>query len=250
VSATAPVRTVEIDRFVRRAELLLDIPTTPFTAHERFQALLRRALDALQDGSYGIAACYVIRGHGQEITVYGANRVAQGDPHGHAEMMAVRRARELLDRDDPDTRRERLEAMIDAGEAFTRSCAATEPATELFSTLEPCPMCTINIVNAHVDAVTYAAEDEKAGALASTRLGRLAELWPQTADRQGLEVRRAQSARPDLVATYIPEDLLAALLETFEMSRAALDRTLAADGFFRPHELLPIARDVMNRSVR
>jgi len=165
-------------------------------------------------------------------------------------MMAVRRARELLDCDDPDTRRERLETMIDAGEAFTRSCAATEPATELFSTLEPCPMCTTSIINAHVDAVTYAAEDEKAEALAPTRLGRLAELWPQTADRQGLEVRRAQSARPDLVATYIPEDLLGALLETFEMSRAALDRTLAADGFFRPHELLPIARDVMNRSVR
>ena len=36
---------------------------------------------------------------------------------------------------------------------------------ELYVTLEPCPMCTGAIINAHIDRVVYGADDERAGLL-------------------------------------------------------------------------------------
>ena len=34
---------------------------------------------------------------------------------------------------------------------------------QLYVTLEPCPMCTGAIINAHIDTVVYGADDERAG---------------------------------------------------------------------------------------
>ena len=34
---------------------------------------------------------------------------------------------------------------------------------QLYVTLEPCPMCTGAIINAHVDCVVYGADDDRAG---------------------------------------------------------------------------------------
>lgn len=52
-------------------------------------------------------------------------------------------------------------------EAINMACAAVGSwrltGCTLYVTLEPCPMCTGAIINAHVDRVVYGADDERAG---------------------------------------------------------------------------------------
>lgn len=52
-------------------------------------------------------------------------------------------------------------------EAIHQACQALGTwrltGCDLYVTLEPCPMCTGAIINAHVDRVVYGADDERAG---------------------------------------------------------------------------------------
>ncbi len=52
-------------------------------------------------------------------------------------------------------------------EAIAAACRTLNskrlPGSELYVTLEPCPMCTGAVINAHIDTVVYAADDERAG---------------------------------------------------------------------------------------
>ena len=82
------------------------------------------------------------------IVAVANNREASFDPTGHAEVLALRRAGQLLGR--------------------WRLTGCT-----LYVTLEPCPMCAGAIVNARVDRLVYGADDPKAGAVRS--LYRLAD---------------------------------------------------------------------------
>jgi tRNA(Arg) A34 adenosine deaminase TadA len=232
----------QVDTFLRGARDLVAEPAEPLSAHERFQQLLDHGMRALSAGSYGIAACYVIRGNGTELSLFGHNTLAEEDPHGHAEMNAVRLASKVLRMPDEE-RSQALRGLVHSGRALIRPVEVAEPTTELFSTLEPCPMCTVNIVNARIGTVTYAADDPLAGALASERLSALAPLWPRTAQEQGLRVHRCQAERPDESGTYVPGSLLEVLVDLFEISRNALDKQLSDHGFFHPYDLLtPAAR--------
>lgn len=52
-------------------------------------------------------------------------------------------------------------------EAISQACKALGTwrltGCELYVTLEPCPMCTGAVINAHIDRVVYGADDERAG---------------------------------------------------------------------------------------
>ncbi len=52
-------------------------------------------------------------------------------------------------------------------EAIQQACQALGTwrltGCELYVTLEPCPMCTGAVINAHIDRVIYGADDERAG---------------------------------------------------------------------------------------
>mgnify|MGYP002539620103 CR=1 FL=1 len=52
-------------------------------------------------------------------------------------------------------------------EAIHQACQALGTwrltGCDLYVTLEPCPMCTGAIINAHVDRVVYGADDDRAG---------------------------------------------------------------------------------------
>ena len=82
------------------------------------------------------------------IVAVGNDREAAHDPTGHAEIIALRRAGELLGR--------------------WRLWGCT-----LYVTLEPCPMCAGALVNARIDRLVYGTDDPKAGAIDS--LYRLAD---------------------------------------------------------------------------
>ncbi|MCA9689393.1 MAG: tRNA adenosine(34) deaminase TadA [Myxococcales bacterium] len=99
---------------------------------------LRLADSAAARGDVPVGALVVEDGR---ITGVGFNtREAQGDPSGHAEVVALREACRAR-------RRWRVDGAT------------------LYVTLEPCPMCAGALVNARVARLVYGASDPKAGAV-------------------------------------------------------------------------------------
>ncbi len=132
---------------------------------------MRRALElareAAAEDDVPVGAVVV---HDGQIVGEGRNtRERDGDPTGHAEVVALRAAAERLGR-------WRLDGCT------------------LVVTLEPCTMCAGALVSARVDRLVFGAWDEKAGAVGS--------LWDVVRDRRlnhrpevVPDVRAAESAR-------------------------------------------------------
>ena len=106
-------------------------------------------------------------------------RERDGDPSGHAEMVALRAAAEHL------------------GHWRLTGCT-------LVVTLEPCTMCAGAAVLARVDRLVFGAYDEKAGAVGS--------LWDVVRDRR-------LNHRPEVVAGVLAEESTALLEEFFASHR-------------------------------
>ena len=97
---------------------------------------LELAREAAAAGEVPVGAVVVKEG---EIIGEGRNRREEGRTAlAHAEMEAIHQACQAL------------------GTWRLTGCA-------LYVTLEPCPMCTGAIINAHIDWVVYGADDERAG---------------------------------------------------------------------------------------
>ena len=106
------------------------------------QILLERARAVGQSGEIPVAAV-VLDAQGRCIG-HGRNRRQQHhDPLGHAELVALHQASQLL------------------GDWRFNSCT-------LMVTLEPCPMCAGALVQARMGTVIFAAHDHKRGALGGT----------------------------------------------------------------------------------
>jgi len=105
---------------------------------------MRRALmlaaRAADEGEVPVGAVLVKQG---TVIGEGWNRpIAARDPTAHAEIQALR-------------------------DAARRAGNYRLPATELYVTLEPCPMCAGAIVHARVERVVFGAADPKGGACGS-----------------------------------------------------------------------------------
>ena len=105
---------------------------------------MRRALElaaaAATNGEIPIGA--VIVHEGQVVAESGNLKEANGDPLGHAEVIAIRAAASALGR--------------------WRLSGCT-----LYVTLEPCTMCAGAMIHARLDRVVFATPDPKAGAVVS-----------------------------------------------------------------------------------
>jgi tRNA(adenine34) deaminase len=108
-------------------------------------------------------------------------RERDGDPTGHAEMVALRAAAEHL------------------GEWRLTGCT-------LVVTLEPCTMCAGAAVLARVDRLVFGAYDEKAGAVGS--------LWDVVRDRR-------LNHRPEVVAGVLADEAAGLLDAFFADQRQA-----------------------------
>ena len=106
-------------------------------------------------------------------------RERDGDPTGHAEIVALRAAAASI------------------GEWRLAGCT-------LVVTLEPCTMCAGALVLARVDRLVYGAEDPKAGAVGS--------LWDVVRDRR-------LNHRPEVLSGVLAEESAALLREFFEGHR-------------------------------
>jgi tRNA(adenine34) deaminase len=107
---------------------------------EFMRAALGEAARAAEAGEVPVGAVAVFE---DRIVATGRNeREGARDPTAHAEMLALRRAAEAL-------QRWRLTGVT------------------LYVTLEPCAMCAGALVNARVDRLVYGCDDPKAGAAGS-----------------------------------------------------------------------------------
>ena len=145
---------------------------------------MRRALElaatATRTGDVPIGA--VVLDSGGAVVGEGVNvRERDGDPTGHAEMVALRAAAERV------------------GQWRLTGCT-------LVVTLEPCTMCAGATVLARVDRLVFGAYDEKAGAVGS--------LWDVVRDRR-------LNHRPEVLGGVLAEESTALLDAFFEAQRRA-----------------------------
>ena len=151
-------------------------------ADHTYDAAMRAALDearrALDSGDVPIGA--VVLDAAGEVIGRGHNvRERDGDPTGHAELVAVR------------------EAAAAVGEWRLAGCT-------LVVTLEPCTMCAGAIVLSRLDRLVFGAFDPKAGAVGS--------LWDVVRDRR-------LNHRPEVVPGVLRDECSALLDDFFAHQR-------------------------------
>lgn len=112
--------------------------------YEYLVLALEEADQAFIEGTYPIGA--VIVDEGGDVVSKGRNRVfSECDPTAHAEVDAIRRAgKHLLDLD-----RKRF----------------VKNNLTLYTTCEPCPMCSCTILMSGIKRIVWAADDEEYGGL-------------------------------------------------------------------------------------
>jgi tRNA(adenine34) deaminase len=151
---------------------------------DRWTAPMRRALElaaaAPRTGDVPIGAV-VVDADGQLIGEGFNVRERDGDPTGHAEMVALRAAAGRI------------------GEWRLSGCT-------LVVTLEPCTMCAGATVLSRVDRLVFGAYDEKAGAVGS--------LWDVVRDRR-------LNHRPEVIGGVLAEESTALLEAFFADQRRA-----------------------------
>lgn len=116
---------------------------------------------------------------GAEVARAGNRREADNDPLGHAEILVIRKAAELL------------------GTWRLTDCS-------LVVTLEPCSMCAGAIVQARVSRLVFGAFDAKAGAVGS--------LWDVVRDRR-------LDRQPEVISGVRAAESTALLQEFFDAQR-------------------------------
>jgi tRNA(adenine34) deaminase len=142
------------------------------------RAALDEARDALESGDVPIGAVVL----DPEGTVIGRGhnvRERDGDPTGHAEIVAIRAAARVV------------------GQWRLTGCT-------LVVTLEPCTMCAGAIVLARLDRLVFAAYDDKAGAVGS--------LWDVVRDRR-------LNHRPEVVSGLLADESRSLLDDFFAHQR-------------------------------
>jgi tRNA(adenine34) deaminase len=142
------------------------------------RAALVEARQAAEAGDVPIGAV-VVDASGNVVGVGHNVRERDGDPTGHAEVVALRAA------------------AVSVGEWRLSGCT-------LVVTLEPCTMCAGAAVLARVDRIVFGAYDEKAGAVGS--------LWDVVRDRR-------LNHRPEVVPGVLADESTALLDEFFRGQR-------------------------------
>jgi tRNA(adenine34) deaminase len=144
------------------------------------QQALDLAVSALADGDVPVGAV-VVDSLGDIIGLGRNVRERDGDPTGHAEIVAIQAA------------------------AAVRGGWRLDGCT-LVVTLEPCTMCAGAIVAARLDRLVFGAFDDKAGAAGS--------LWDVVRDRR-------LNHRPEVISGVLAEQSTTLLLEFFAGHRQA-----------------------------
>lgn len=139
---------------------------------------LAEATTALETDDVPVGAV-VLDSSGRVIGRGRNTREADGDPTGHAEMVAIRAAARSI------------------GEWRLTGCT-------LLVTLEPCTMCAGAIVLSRLDRLVFGAYDDKAGAVGS--------LWDVVRDRR-------LNHRPEVIPNVLADESTRLLEDFFDTHR-------------------------------
>ena len=172
--------------------------TTPTT--RRYEPWMRLALaeaaEAAARGDVPVGA--VVLDATGTVIAHGHNtREAEGDPTGHAEIVAIRAAAKVL--------QTRATALDPAAPKDWRLTGCT-----LVVTLEPCTMCAGAIVLSRIARVVFGAWDPKAGAAGS--------LWDTLRDPR-------LNHRPEVIPGVLEPECRTALDRFFDAHREKLSGT-------------------------
>jgi tRNA(adenine34) deaminase len=137
---------------------------------------MRRALAVASTSPEDVPVGAIILGpDGAELAAAGNERELTGDPTGHAEVLAIRRAAARL------------------GSWRLADCT-------LVVTLEPCTMCAGALVLARISTLVFGAWEPKTGAVGS--------LWDVVRDTRLIH-------RPDVYAGVLPDECAALMRDFF-----------------------------------
>lgn len=207
----------------------------PQSAEEYFALLLDRALRAQREGDYGISAVVSVRCQGFEIASFGRNTVySKRNPLGHAEANAIRHLSDLIALSSGAVAHSisswtsAFDVLRSDANIFIRKANDPGCKSVLYTTFEPCPMCTVAAITAGVNSIFMAVSDEWSGALAPGRLNSLPAAWLELAESQGLRVHLSSSDPSD--ANFIPPELMSMLSEVFFAGRERLDNQIRQEG--------------------
>lgn len=215
----------------------------PHTAEEYFTVLLDRAVRAIEADNYGISAALAVCCDDVELISFGqSTMISECDPFGHAEANAIRNMQRFIALDVPG----RIECAVQwinsesvvtskrDDRIFVRSASPSDGSKSiLYTTLEPCPMCTVAIINSRIQRVIIAIPDEPGGALEPKHLAKLPVLWPRIAASQGLQVDFANSQFSQDADTYIPPELSAMLNNVFWNTKPERDAEVSKGVLFK-----------------
>ena len=143
-------------------EKMMSISLDGIETHMMIEAVMQ-ACEAALEGNYGIGAVLMANG---QVAARGHNQIA--DPSNpwvhvaHAELTTLAHYHASLPPDLWDHR-----------------------SLTMFSTLEPCPMCTFGMLNARIPRVKFGAIDEPAGLMFS-HPSKMPPLWRTLLDREGI----------------------------------------------------------------
>lgn len=149
-NANIDLRTLEDD-----LEKYTPSPAHPHDAY--IKICIEEAISAVKDGNYGVGSCLVKAG---EVVMRGHNQVIfphfRSDLHGEMTVMT-------------------------AFEDQYKNASDMHTYT-LFTSLEPCPMCTVRLITAGVGQVYWATPDPESGMMAT--MERMTPVWAEMAKRQ------------------------------------------------------------------
>lgn len=219
-----------VDTYLEQAQ-----PPQQYSAQEYFSLLLNRGRETRNRKNYGIAAAYILRIGGYELIFLGENNIiSENNPHSHAEMDAVQQARVLLNCKTHEEANIAAPKLIESGKFLVRKAPHDQIETLIYTTLEPCPMCTVgSVINTKVSKVVISTPDEYSGQMLEGRLEALAELWPRMAQNQNLQITVCQTEDPNQSESFLPPDLKQLLNRLFFDTKEPLDNMLGNEGFLR-----------------
>jgi tRNA(Arg) A34 adenosine deaminase TadA len=215
-----------------QAQANAESPSNEWDAYS--DELNRLAHESATRGDYGIAAVGVLRGAGRELAIFGWNTMfSEGDPMGHAECNVIRSISEMLSPNQASQGRSRSPVV-----RVSPNPSATHFEFIVISTLEPCPMCTVAMINAGVTKVVYALADEDAGALGPSNVERLPPIFRDLAVNH-LLVEQIESDKPEGVQSYLKR-LLGRLGSILQSNRSRLNDTLKSESVLGRQKLLDL----------
>jgi tRNA(Arg) A34 adenosine deaminase TadA len=210
----------------------------PGTRREYVLILLSNALVALRRGDYAIGAVAAVRHEDIEILSLGANSMfSQSDPRGHAEANALG-VLLALGRSTPADGAPRLGQW--SGVASLRDVASgvyirrtisfeDTDSSILYTSLEPCPMCTVVTLNSGVKRVWVAGRDPTAGALSKRGVHDMPPTWSKIQKAQGTVVEYSDARGTDGVV----QELATLVGELFRATKEPLDHELSRGGLLK-----------------